>query len=336
MATADPPERRGKSRSVLVTGGSGFIGRHLIAVLRDRGDMVRVLDLRPPPDDAECEFIEGSIIDRDTVRRALDGIDVVFHLAAISHLWIPDPDDYERVNVGGTWQLLSLASERRVARFVHCSTEAVLFPRRGSTRTELSVADMPGPYSRSKFMAEQAALRAARNGLPVVIVNPTIPIGAGDRNFTAPTAMLSMLLRHPPRFVLDFMMNLVDVRDAATGIMLASERGRIGERYILGGENIMMGDIVRRVGELSGHVTRTYPIPGPVALIAAMIAAWIADTVTRRPPLATPEGVRLALRSIPLDSSKARNELGYSPGDISEALAQTIAWLGDQAAPPQG
>jgi dihydroflavonol-4-reductase len=309
-----------------VTGGSGFIGQHLVAALRRRGHRVRVIDIQKPTVPAPCEFIEGSILDREAVGRAMQGVSAVYHLAAVSHLWMPDAGDYERVNHRGTQLLLAAAAEAGRPRFVYCSTEAILFAPPGRNG-DLRVADMPGPYTRSKFLAEQAALDATRRGMPVVIVNPTVPIGPGDHNMTAPTAMLSRFKRQPSGFFLDCVLNLVDVREVADGIALAGERGRTGERYILGGENIRMRDLVRRIGELTGSRAAPVPIPRALALAAAWTAERLATYVTRRPPVATPEGVRIAIRTIPLESSKASSELGYAPNSIDQALADALAWL---------
>jgi dihydroflavonol-4-reductase len=322
------PEAAESRRRVLVTGGSGFIGHHLVTALGRRGALVRVLDVQRPAVPLRCEFIEGSILDRGAVMHAMDGVDTVYHLAAISHLWTSDHNDYERINHHGTRALLAAAAEMGAARFVHCSTESILFPTPyGERGFPLHVADMPGPYTRSKFLAEQAALEAANDGLHVVIVSPTVPIGPGDHNLTAPTAMLSLLARQPPRFVLDCTLNLVDVRDVAVGIVLAGDRGRPGERYILGGESIRMRDLIDRIGTLTGKRTALFPIPGVLALVAGWAAEHFATHVSHCRPVATTEGVRIALRSIPLDIRKACDELGYAPNAVDRALADALAWL---------
>ena len=312
--------------SVLVTGGNGFIGQHLVAALRRRHDVVRVLDPQPPRPGPLAEFIEGTILDPHDVRRALDGVDTVYHLAAISHLWMANPADFERVNQHGTELILAAARERGVRNIVHCSTEAILFPYRrdkGPQRAE----DMPGPYTRSKFMAEQAARDAAADGLRVVIANPTVPIGPGDHNFTEPTRMIQLFARKPPPMVLDSMLNLVDVRDVATGLILAGERGQAGERYILGGENVSVRELARRVGSLCGRSTNMRTLPGPVALAIGAASEWFEGQVMHRTPRVSIEAVRIALRSIPLDARKAETELGYLPHPIDEGLADAIAWL---------
>jgi dihydroflavonol-4-reductase len=320
-----------RRRHVLVTGGSGFIGQHLVAALRCRHEAVRVLDLRVPRDEHPSEFISGTVLEERDVRRALDGVHTVYHLAAIPHFWTRDSDDFERVNHHGTEIMLKAAHEAGVATFVHCSTEAILFPpARGATAIPDRVDDMPGPYTRSKFLAEQAALAAARDGMRVVVASPTIPVGPGDHNLTEPTAMLSMFVHHPPPLVLDASLNLVDVRDVARGIVLAAERGRSGERYILGGENIRVRELARRVGRLCGRDISVHALPGPVALAIGAAAEWYASHVSKTRPPVSAEAVRVALRSIPLDTRKARLELGYEPQPIDDALAAAIAWLAER------
>lgn len=318
----------------LITGGCGFIGRHLAAALHARGDRVRVLDTADPGDrPREIEFVHGSVLDPEALATALRGVAHAFHLAAVSHLWAPDRALYDRVNRQGTAELLRAAAAAGVRRVVHCSTEAVLLPRHpngtaidGTTLPPLS--DMPGPYTRSKHRAEELALIAARGGLDVVIVSPSVPIGPGDRNRTPPAAMLSLFLRGGPTFYLPCVLNFVDVRDVAAGMALAAERGRSGERYILGGENWSLRELLRRLGPAAGGRRITgIPIPPGLAMASAVAAEWAADRVTRRMPVATREGVRLARRSAPLDLSRSRLDLGYAPRPAAEALAAAVEWM---------
>jgi dihydroflavonol-4-reductase len=188
-------------------------------------------------------------------------------------------------------------------------------------------AELAGPYTRSKYFAEQAALSAARAGLSLVVVNPTLPLGLGDDGLTPPTAMLCQYLEGRMPLALNFALNLVDVRDIAAGMILAAERGRSGERYILGGENMSLKQLAGTLDRMTGRRAVKAWIPGAVAFAAGVATEWIANTVTGRTPVATAEGVRLALRSAPLDSGKARAELGYAPRPIGRALASTVAWL---------
>jgi dihydroflavonol-4-reductase len=318
----------------LVTGGSGFIGCHVVATLRQRGASVRVLDLAPPPDlAADVEFVPGSILDPECLDAAMANVRRVYHLAGIASLWARDRSDFDRVNAGGSALVLRAAAAHCVERVVHCSTEAILLPmHRGAgvlidetVRPELS--DMPGPYTRSKLQAEQLVHAAVQDGSDALIVNPTVPIGPGDRNLTPPTAMLSMFLNGQSLAYLDCVLNLVDVRDVATGMVLAAERGRTGERYILGGDNIALRDLLALLQRISGQVMPKRAVPGWMALASAVATEWAADVVTGCTPAATREGVKLALRSGPFDSNKARNELGYAPRPLEDALADAVTWL---------
>jgi dihydroflavonol-4-reductase len=334
MSESVGPARKGghlKGR-VLVTGGNGFIGQHLVAALAARVEAVRVLDPSIPAHVLPgIEHVQGSVLDHATVLRALDGVTCVYHLAALANLWTADRADFDRVNHGGTEIMLAAAREKEVARFVHCSTEAVLMPlhRRDGACDEASVLtldDMAGPYSCSKYRAEQAALAAAAGGQQVVIVNPTLPIGAGDYNFTPPTAMLAHYLSGS-RVYLDCMLNLVDARDLAQGMMLAADRGRSGERYLLGGENVSLRDLLTMLDGLAQRKLMRVRVPRWLALTTGHVCEWLADAITRRAPIATAEGVHLALRSAPLDCGKAMRELGYRPRPIADALSATVRWI---------
>src|SRR4051812_18065863 len=252
---SDTPSLRREARptrpvgSVLVTGGSGFLGQHLVAVLAAQGHVVRVLDVVPPPVLPEgAEYVRGSVIDQAAMMRALEGISFVYHLAGIAHLWISDMRNFDITNRIGSEVVLAAARQFPGLRVVHCSSETVLLPQRNipaviDETVVASLADMAGPYSRSKYSAEQAALKAAADGLDVVVVIPTILIGAGDRNLTPPTAMLARFLGGA-KFFVNCTMNVVDCFDVATGMTLAAECGRAGERYILGGENIKFVDLL--------------------------------------------------------------------------------------------
>jgi len=320
----------------LVTGGSGFIGRHLVSALLERGDMLRIFDENAPlATAANVEFHRGSLDDRRVLLKALDGMDRVFHLAGIAHLWAPNPADFDRVNRLGTETLLSAAAESGIGRIVHCSTESILMPPQRANgpideTISLQLSDMAGPYTRSKFAGEQRARAAARAGLPVVIVNPTVPLGAGDHRMTPPTALLARFLDGGRSACLECTLNLADVRDIAEGMILAAEHGRIGERYILGGQNLSMREIAVLIGRFTGNPVSPIWIPPWLALGAGLIGGWVASHVTHGTPAATAEGVRLALRSSPLDIGKARCELGYEPRPIEPALALALDWLRKQ------
>jgi dihydroflavonol-4-reductase len=314
----------------LVTGGSGFIGQHLVPALMARGRNVRVLDLRSPEyAPAGLQFVKGSILEAAVVRDALDGVDEVYHLAGLPGMWMPDKNDFYAVNCLGTEIVLAAARERGVSRFLHCSTESILFSPWNtdpviteSVRT--GPEEMPGAYTLSKMLAEQRAQQAAASGFPVVIVNPTMPIGP-HRNLTPPTAMLHYFLNRRIQVYIDFVLNLVDVRDVAAGLVLAMERGRVGERYILGGQNISLRELLIVIGVISKRNALRIPLSPVLGQIAAKGMDLISDHLTHRPPLGTFEGVRIALHSKPLSNEKSQRELGYAPRPIEPALRDIVA-----------
>jgi len=316
---------------ILVTGGSGFIGKHLVAKLAALGHEVRSLDPRCPADpQRQIDHVAGSVLDTNLVHECMRDVDQVYHLAGLPGMWMPEKDDFDAVNFRGTEIVLAAARKRGVARFLHCSTESILFPSSRNTASGLDAPpaqEMPGRYTRSKLLAEQTAMQAAASGFPVIVGTPTMPIGPHDHNLTPPTAMLRHFLNKRLRLYLDFIVNLVDVRDVASGLVLAMERGQVGHRYILGGESIPLKQILQTVSQISGRRSIHIAVPGAIAGKAAAMLEFIADHVTRRPPSGTEEGVRIALRATALSIEKAKTELGYEPRPVGPALQETIAYL---------
>jgi dihydroflavonol-4-reductase len=317
----------------LVTGGCGFIGQHVVSELVARGRQVRVLDVLPPTrSSAMVDYIQGSVLDRGLVHDVMGGVDEVYHLAGLPGMWKPDSADFHAVNFTGTENILAAARQHGVARFLHCSTESILFraPQQDDADAEdasLKADDMPGPYTRSKMLADQLALQAAAAGFPVIVGCPTMPIGPHDHNLTPPTAMLQHFLGGGPlQMYLDFIVNLVDVRDVAVGLILAMEKGRVGHRYILGGDCIPLKQVLALMAA-SGCRKSFVPVPGAFAELAARMMEFISDHVTRSAPLATVEGVRIARRATALSIEKARRELGYMPRSVEPVLRETIAHL---------
>jgi dihydroflavonol-4-reductase len=317
----------------LVTGGNGFIGQHLVAALLAQGCRVRILDLRPPPYAGEVtQYVKGSILDEELVREVLDDVEEVYHLAALPGMWMPCKDDFHAVNCRGTEIMLEAARKRGVSRFLHCSTESILFgpsPPKSSGVEHIRTTpdEMPGAYTRSKLLAERLALQAAASGFPVVIANPTMPIGPHYGNLTPPTLMLRHFLNRRIQIYFDFVLNLVDVRDVAAGLLLAMKRGQNGHRYILGGEAVSLGQVLDAIRAISGRKTLRVPIPARIAQMTAALLEFVADHATHRPPAATVEGVRIALRSRSLSIEKSRHDLGYAPNPIGPALRDAVASL---------
>ena len=238
----------------LVTGGSGFIGQHLVAALLRHGRRVRILDIQPPTSELEgAQFLRGSVLDPPKVREAMSGVEEVYHLAALPGMWVPRKQDFHTVNCLGTEVVIAAARALGVSRLLHCSTESILFSASNNDRfvaehVSTTLEEMPGAYTRSKLAAEQSALKAAASGFPVVVASPTMPIG-NDRSLTPPALMLQYFINRRIQFYLDFVVNLVDVQDVAEGLMLAMQRGRSGERYVLGGENITLKKLLALLGK---------------------------------------------------------------------------------------
>jgi dihydroflavonol-4-reductase len=318
---------------ILVTGGSGFIGHNLVRELVERGERVRVLDLRAPTRATPgVQYVVGSVLNSALVDECLRDVEQVYHLAGLPGMWIPRKSDFHAVNYGGTEIVVAAARRHNIARFLHCSTESILFCSSASRNiidesTLPPAEEMPGLYTRSKMLAEQLAHRAAASGFPVIIGTPTMPIGLHDHNLTPPTAMLRHFLGRRIQLYLDFVVNLVDVRDVAMGLVLAMERGQIGHRYILGGESISLKKILCLMEAISRRRCLRMPVRGALAEGTAAILESIADHVTHRPPSGTAEGVRIALRATALSIEKAQRELGYAPRPIEPALRETIAYL---------
>ena len=319
------------TRGALVTGANGFLGAHVVRALIARGVHVRALVRdgadRRALDDLDCEIALGDLRDAEAIGRAVRGCDEVYHVAADYRLWVLDEAPMYAANVDGTRNLLEAARRAGVAKIVHTSTVGALGIGAGGIGREdtpVALADMIGPYKRSKFLAEQLALEAAHAGLPVVIVNPSTPIGALDYKPT-PTGriIVEFLNRRMPAYV-ETGLNLACVEDVAEGHLLAAERGRIGAKYILGGENLTLEGMLQRLAALSGLPAPRVRIPYGVALGFAYGAEAIARTITRRAPRASVTEVRMARKKMFFDSSRARTELGYAPHLIDDGLARAI------------
>jgi dihydroflavonol-4-reductase len=304
-----------------------------VSALVAGGRQVRVLDRRTPICAvAGVEYISGSVLDSALVNDTLHDVGEVYHLAGLPGMWLPRKSDFHAVNFEGTEVVIAAARKHGVARFLHCSTESILFRPPSSRnasdeRSLLPPQEMPGLYTRSKMLAEQSAAQAAAAGFPLVIGTPTMPIGTHDHNLTPPTAMLRHFMNGRVQMYLDFIVNLVDVRDVAAGLVLTMERGQIGHRYILGGESVSLRKILELMSAISGRRYLSIAVPGRIAEASAAVLEFISDHITHRPPSGTAEGVRIALRATELSIEKAKTELGYAPRPIEPALRDTIAYL---------
>ena len=313
-------------KPILVTGASGFIGWHIARRLRERDHAVRALvratsKLR----ELDAEPVVGDLRDHASLDRAVAGCGVVFHVAADYRLWAKDPDELYRSNVDGTRNLLEAARNAGVERVIYTSTVGCIgMP--GDENTPVALADMSGPYKRSKFQAEQIAVEFAHSGFPVVIVNPTAPVGDHDFKPTPTGKIIVDYLRgEMPAFV-DTGLNLVDVRDTAEGHILACERGRSGERYILGCDNLSLEQIFALLERISGIKAPGWRIPYGVAY-AAGVASTTWANLTGHEPRVPLDAVRMARKKMWVSSQKAKRELGFTPGPVDAALRRAVEWF---------
>ncbi len=318
----------------LVTGGTGFVGRAVVTELLNAGREVRVL-ARNPKHPAlaglEVEVAGGDLRDAASLKRALKGCTSVFHVAADYRLWVPDPQEMYAVNVEGTRHLLAAAAAAGVERVVYTSTVGALGNpgdgTPGNEETPVGLGEMVGHYKRSKFLAEQVALDFAQKGLSVVVVNPSTPVGPWDSRPTPTGQMLVDFLKGRMPAYLETGLNLVHVRDVARGHLLAAEKGRVGEKYILGHENLSLSRIFQMLGEISGRPAPRVKLPyGPVLALAYVNEFW-SKYLSRGTPRLTVTAVRMAKKYMYFDSSKAVRELGFSQTSAKQALAEAVKWF---------
>jgi dihydroflavonol-4-reductase len=321
-------------KPTLVTGASGFVGWHVARLLLERGHHVRALvraASRIP--ELELERVTGDLRDPSSLARAAAGCALVFHVAADYRLWSKNPGDLYESNVEGTRHMLSAACAAGVDRFIYTSTVGCIGVPDGGIGDEnqpLSLAQISGAYKRSKFLAEQLALQSARNGFPVVIVNPTAPMGDHDFKPTPTGRIARDFLRGAMPAYIDTGLNVVSVRDVALGHLLACEKGQVGERYILGSENLTLGQILQDLARITGRKAPTVELPYFVAYAAGVVTtAWA--HLTGVPPRAPLEAVRMAKKKMWVSHAKASRELGYSPRPAHDALAEAAAWFGATA-----
>jgi dihydroflavonol-4-reductase len=320
---------------ILVTGGAGFIGSHLVRLLVERGENVRVLE-RPSaavghlPTDG-VELVRADIRDRPAVEKAVRHCRFVYHLAANPNLWVQQRGSFLQVNYQGTVNVLDAALQAGARRILHTSTESILTCARqkGTIGRDqhVRVDDTVGPYCRSKLLAERYALDLARAGAPVVVVNPTLPVGPGDLGRSPPTQMLLDFCRGKRNEYLDAELNLIDVRDVAAGMIQALEKGVPGRRYLLGHENLSILAVFRLLAQLTGLPEPRRKVPYSVALAAAYVSEWIADVFTHRIPAATVTGVKLTRRVMHFDAGPSLAELGLQPRPVIESLREVVHWF---------
>jgi dihydroflavonol-4-reductase len=318
--------------TTLVTGAAGFLGSHVTRQLVARGDTVRVL-MRPSSNnraisDLSLEYVTGDLRDAASLERAMSGMKRVFHLAADYRLWAKHPQEIYDSNVGGTKNLLAAAKSAGIEQLVYTSTVATIAvdrPELPNESTDASLEEMIGHYKRSKWMAEQEVLQEARSGFPAIVAMPTTPVGPWDWKPT-PTGkiILDFLNGKMPGYV-ETGLNFVGVEECAAGHLLVSERGKIGERYLLGAENLTLKGLLDVLARITGLRAPGMKIPHGVALGVAYVESAFSRLVGKEPQIPV-EGVRIAQHKMFVDCSRAQRELGFQPGPVAAALERAVRW----------
>jgi dihydroflavonol-4-reductase len=323
---------------ILITGASGFVGsavaRHLLVCGHEVRALVRPQSDRRNLEGLALELVNGDLKDPASLGRAVKGCEALFHVAADYRLWVREPEDMYKTNVEGTRNLMLAAARAGVERIVYTSSVATMGHLSDGTpadeKTPVTLEDMIGHYKRSKFIAEAEVCRLAReSGLPIVTVNPSTPVGPRD---VKPTPTGRMILQaaagRMPAYV-DTGLNLVHVDDVARGHLLAFERGRAGERYILGGRNMTLKQILHELADLTGRPAPRVRLPHNLILPVAYAVESFARLSRGGEPFITVNGVRLAKKRMFFSDEKARKELGYDPGPVNRALKDAVDWFRD-------
>ena len=327
---------------LFLTGATGFVGSHVAQLAVDQGASILCL-ARPASNlshlPREATVVHGDLREPEGFASALRGCDALIHIAADYRLWVPDPADMYKSNVAGTRELLRLAREAGVPRVVYTSSVATMGFRTDGTvvdeSTPVGEADMIGHYKRSKWLAEREAIVAARAGQPVVILNPTTPIGAWDRKPT-PTGriVVDFLNGNFPAYV-ETGLNLVDVREIARAHLVAVERGMPGERYILGGENLTLKQILDRMAVITGLPSPKHKVPHAVAMAFAFFDEMITGKLRGKEPRATVEAVRMGKKMMFASSAKAERELGFVVKPVEVAMRSAVQWFVENGYAPK-
>jgi dihydroflavonol-4-reductase len=328
---------------VFLTGATGFVGSHVARELASRGADLRLLIRRTSNlenlEGLKSETFTGDLLQPESLRAGIEGCDAVMHVAADYRLWVRDPRQMYAANVDGTRELLRLARECGVRRLIYTSSVATMgFKTDGSIVNEdtlVSLADMVGHYKRSKFLAEQEAIRAAHGGQQVIILNPTTPVGANDLKPTPTGQIIVDFLKRKFPAYMDTGLNLVDVTEVARTHADALHQGRPGERYILGGENLTLKQILDKMSAITGLPSPTMRVPHEVAMAFAFLDEWITGRLRGKEPRATVEAVRMGRKKMFASSAKAEQELGFRVVPVYPALRAAIEWFRAHGYAPQ-
>ena len=318
-----------------VTGATGFLGAHVARVLAEQGAELRLL-VRPTSDLRNLEGLNADRVTGDlrspaSLEKGISGCEVVFHVAADYRLWVRDPEQMYRSNVEGTRALLEAARKNGVRRVVYTSSVATMgFSSNGRIADEdspVTLADMIGHYKRSKFMAERIALEAGRSGQDVVVVNPSTPVGEMDIKPTpSGRIVVDFLKKKFPAYV-DTGLNLVDATECARGHVLALQKGRSGERYILGGENLTLKQILDKLAAITGLPSPSVKVPYVLALATGVCDEVVTGWIRGREPRATIDAVRMGRKKMFVSSAKAESELGWQMVPVDDALRRAASWF---------
>jgi dihydroflavonol-4-reductase len=317
-----------------LTGATGFVGSHVARALAEQGADLRLLVRQNSNlkniQDLKADLFTGDLRDPASLEKGISGCDAIFHVAADYRLWVRDPNEMYRANVEGTRAILEAARKNNVRRVVYTSSVATMgFTQNvlADENSPVSLANMIGPYKRSKFMAEQVAIEAARRGLDVMIVNPSTPVGERDIKPTpSGRIVVDFLKKKFPAYV-DTGLNLVDVRECARGHIAALEKGRAGERYILGGENLTLKQILDKLAAITGLPSPTIRVPYIVALATGVVDEVFTGRILGREPRATIDAVRMGRKKMFVSSLKAERELGWKVVAVDDALRRAADWF---------
>ena len=320
---------------VFLTGATGFVGSHVAHELASLGHELRILVRKTSSlenlEGLAADTITGDLVNPESLRPAIAGCDAVVHVAADYRLWVRDPATMLAANVGGTRELLRIAREEKIPRFVYTSSVATMgFHDDGTIvdeRTPVSINDMVGTYKRSKFLAEQEAIAAAALGQQVIILNPTTPVGPGDLKPTPTGRIIVDFLNGRFPAYSDTGLNLVDVREVARTHVAALDHGRLGERYILGGENLTLKQILDKMSAITGLPSPKFKVPNAVASVYAFFEENYTGRLRGKEPRATVEAVRMARKKMYASSAKAERELGFHVVPVYPALRAAIDWF---------
>ena len=328
---------------VFITGATGFVGSHVARAFSAQGAELRLLIRKTSRldniNELKAEQVTGDLRDAESLRAAIRGCDVVAHVAADYRLWVRDPEAMLAANVNGTRELLRLAREENVRRVIYTSSVATMGFKSDGTivneQTPVSMDDMIGHYKRSKYLAEKEALAAAAAGQQVMILNPTSPIGTHDLKPT-PTGqiLVDFLNRRFPAYM-DTGLNLVDVSEVARAHVSAVDKGRPGERYILGGENLTLKQILDKMSAITGLPSPTKKVPHAVAMGFAYFDEFVTGRLRGKEPRATVESVRMGKKKMYASSAKAEQELGFRMLPVYNALRSAIDWFTDHGYAPK-